>query len=66
MENRNELMKELALAHGRLRSAIRTIEIGENIEGCERPVQVSREVALSTIDCFMKNLSKLKESIKII
>lgn len=59
-EQRNELLRSMALAMGTLRTAVSNVNIGEGVEGCEHPVKVNREIALKQIQRIRADLRKLK------
>lgn len=63
-EKRDDLLHSIGLAYGTLKAAVRTVNIGEGIEGCEFPVESSREIALSQIERIRNSLNALETLVR--
>jgi hypothetical protein len=60
-EKRDNAMQKIAWAMGTLRSAVRDINIGEDIPGCEGPVAVSRDIGKKQVERIRQQLAELEK-----
>lgn len=61
-KTRDEELKTIKLLFGTLSSAASTVSIGEDINGCERPVAEAKAMALKQIERIREHLTNLEET----
>lgn len=62
---RDEEIQRLAWAFGTLKSAISTLNIGEDIQGCEGPVERASEAVKQQIERMRTSLDNLQNSLSV-
>ena len=59
----SEILEKIAWAVGTLKTATSTINIGEDIPGCDGPVEVSRGLAIKQINTLEELLKELRSEL---